>query len=145
MGKYNLKSKRMASLLEGAKVFNKAGEADDLKDYTTVGLYFTAYWCPPCRGFTPTFNNAYKEAVAAGKSVQLVFMSCDQDQASYDSYYEKMDFARLDFSEKAKNQELAQKFGCSGIPYLVLLNADGSEKSRDGRGLVSSKGGNAFD
>merc|ERR1711988_1656670 len=99
---------KMASLLAGAKVFNKNGDAEDLSKYTTVGLYFTASWCPPCRGFTPTLNEAYKNAVAAGKSVQVVFMSCDQDQASYDAYYGKMDFARLDFSEKAKNQELAK-------------------------------------
>merc|ERR1719359_1276614 len=129
----------------GAKVFNKQGAEEDLSKYTTVALYFTASWCPPCRGFTPVLNDAYKAAVADGKSVQVVFMSCDQSEASYDSFYEKMDFARLDFSEKAKNQELAQKFSCSGIPYLVLLNADGSEKSRDGRGLVTSKGGDAFD
>merc|ERR1712194_300537 len=101
--------------------------------------------CPPCRSFTPVLNEAYTKAVAAGKSVQVVFMSCDQNQGDYDSYYAKMDFARLDFDAKAKNQELAQKFECKGIPYLVLLNADGSEKSRDGRGLVASKGGNAFD
>merc|ERR1712007_341683 len=140
MGNIFKKQREMASVFGGAKVFNKAGEAEDLSKYTTVGLYFTASWCPPCRGFTPTLNEAYKAAVADGKSVQIVFMSCDQDQASYDAYYGKMDF-----SEKAKNQELAQKYSCSGIPYLVLLNADGSEKSRDGRGLVSSKAGNAFD
>jgi len=135
----------MASQLGGAKVFNKNGDVEDLNDYTTVALYFTASWCPPCRAFTPSLNDAYNAAVKAGKSVQVVFMSCDQNQGDYDSYYAKMDFARLDFNEKAKNQELAQKYECKGIPYLVLLNADGSEKSRNGRGLIQSKGGDAFD
>merc|ERR1719161_2621865 len=91
----------MASLLAGAKVFNKNGDAEDLSKYTTVGLYFTASWCPPCRGFTPTLNDAYKAAVAAGKSVQVVFMSCDQDQASYDAYYGKMDSPIKQLATKA--------------------------------------------
>merc|ERR1712232_675713 len=126
-------SKKMASLLQGAKVLNKNGDVEDLSKYTTVGLYFTASWCPPCRGFTPILNEAYKNAVANGKSVQIVFMSRDRDQARYD------------FDDQAKCQELKQKFNCNGIPYLVLLNADGSEKTRDGRNLVVSKGGDAFD
>merc|ERR1719271_1455805 len=135
----------MASLLAGAKVFNKEGKREDLGQYTTVGLYFTASWCPPCRAFTPKLNKAYNDAVAANKNVQIVFISADQSQGDYNEYYKKMDFARMDFSEQQTRNKLKEKFGCRGIPYLVLLNSDGSEKTRDGRGLVDSKGANFCD
>merc|ERR1712110_541325 len=26
----------------------------------TLGIYFSAHWCPPCRGFTPTLAKHYK-------------------------------------------------------------------------------------
>ena len=42
--------------LLGKKVQGKEGEvstADWVKPGKVVGLYFSAHWCPPCRGFTP--------------------------------------------------------------------------------------------
>ena len=36
----------------------------ELAGTKVVGLYFSAHWCPPCRGFTPKLAEAYKAITA---------------------------------------------------------------------------------
>ena len=46
---------KMESLL-GSTLTSKGGAvptASLVSDGKTVALYFSAHWCPPCRGFTP--------------------------------------------------------------------------------------------
>ena len=45
-----------------------------------VGLYFSAHWCPPCRGFTPLLATCYAALKSAGKPFEIVFLSSDKDQ-----------------------------------------------------------------
>ena len=32
-----------------------------------IGIYFSAHWCPPCRGFTPKLASVYNEIKEEGK------------------------------------------------------------------------------
>ena len=32
-----------------------------------IGLYFSAHWCPPCRGFTPILKNFYEVSIFLAK------------------------------------------------------------------------------
>merc|ERR1712054_544125 len=137
--------KTILAQLDNAGCVNKQGEKEDFLQYRTIGLYFTASWCPPCRTFTPQLDEAYRGAKANGKSVQIVFCSCDQDQNSYDQYHENMSFARLPFDNKDKQQELAKHYGVSGIPFLVLVDTKSNKISCDGRGLVNDKKVEAFE
>ena len=53
----------------GAALLRKDGSrvsAESLRG-KVVALYFSAHWCPPCRGFTPKLKEFY-EAVNAGES-----------------------------------------------------------------------------
>ena len=50
---------------------------DSLNGKDVVGLYFSAHWCPPCRGFTPKLAFAYAEMISLGKSFEIVFLSSD--------------------------------------------------------------------
>ena len=107
-----------------------------------IGIYFSAHWCPPCRGFTPVLAEFYEELKGDAADIEIVFVSSDRDEASYDSYYGSMPWVSLPFSQQGKKGELASKFGVSGIPKLVILNADGTLKDSDGRNTVVSSQGN---
>merc|ERR1719495_1556006 len=41
----------------------------------TLGLYFSAHWCPPCRGFTPKLAETYKKLKEQGQNFEIVFVS----------------------------------------------------------------------
>eukprot|EP00439_Symbiodinium_sp_Y106_P086065 s234_g31.t1 len=112
--------------------------AEVLKDKKAVLLYFSAHWCPPCRGFTPVLAKAYTDY--AEKDVEVVFISSDRDESGFNEYYGEMPWACVPYADRAKKDELAGKFGVRGIPMLVVLKPDGSVVSENGRGEVQSKG-----
>lgn len=43
-----------------------------------VALYFSAHWCPPCRGFTPVASDFYKQINTTDASaLEIIFVSSD--------------------------------------------------------------------
>lgn len=105
----------------------------------TVLVYFSAHWCPPCRGFTPALATFYNTMQSKGQvPFEIVFASSDRDQASFDEYYSEMPFASIPFENRQAKEKLSAKFGVSGIPMLVVLDTDGSVMSKKGRNLVAS-------
>eukprot|EP00386_Alphamonas_edax_P013173 GDKI01040778.1.p1 GENE.GDKI01040778.1~~GDKI01040778.1.p1 ORF type:complete len:449 (-),score=161.32 GDKI01040778.1:365-1633(-) len=114
--------------LFGPKLTGKNGEVDTataLKD-KIVGIYFSAHWCPPCRGFTPKLVESYKDMVAAGKNFEVVFVSSDKDQGSFDEYYGEMPWLALPFADRDRKNELSKKFKVSGIPSFVIVDENGT-------------------
>lgn len=103
----------------------------------TVALYFSAHWCPPCRGFTPKFAEAYTSNLSA-KGLEVVFVSSDKDQASFDDYFGSMPWKALPFSARDTKAALSKKFKVQGIPSCVILDADGKTITTDGVQAVSS-------
>merc|ERR1711998_225324 len=95
-----------------------------LASKTHVMIYFSAHWCPPCRGYTPQLSEAYAKS-SNKDSVAVIFVSSDRDQAAFDEYYGSMTFDALPFSAREQKQALGEKFGVRGIPTLVLLNGEG--------------------
>eukprot|EP00501_MAST-03F_sp_TOSAG23-6_P001753 GSMAST32.ASY1.ANO1.1830.1 assembled CDS len=126
--------------LFGDKLIGKDGEVNT-EDVTTgkvVGVYFSAHWCPPCRGFTPVLGEKYSKLKAAGKEVEIVFASSDQDEKTFKSYHDTMPFLALPFGKRDLKNKLSKKFSVSGIPTLVFLDADGKTITTEGRGNISS-------
>jgi nucleoredoxin len=37
-----------------------------------LALYFSAHWCPPCKGFTPKLDETYKAIKAARDEFELI-------------------------------------------------------------------------
>ncbi|ETV94641.1 hypothetical protein H310_11635 [Aphanomyces invadans] len=108
-----------------------------------VGIYFSAHWCPPCRGFTPLLSDAYDQFVDDDiKDVAIVFVSSDKDDASFDEYYGEMPFYALPFKNREQKDVLAkQLFEVKTIPTLVFLDAAGKIVTKDGRQLVTDARG----
>merc|ERR1711920_1103100 len=94
----------------------------DLSECEVVGIYFSAHWCPPCRGFTPVLAETYKALVDAGKKFEIVFVSSDRDDDSFQDYYKSMPWAALPFDDRARKGDLATKFSVRGIPRLLLID-----------------------
>lgn len=96
-----------------------------------LALYFSAHWCPPCRGFTPTLVKLYKsmkQQVADGKredDFEFIFISSDRDGPSFDEYFGEMPWLALPFSNRKGKADLSDIFGVRGIPSLITLDADG--------------------
>ena len=67
-----------------------------------LGLYFSAHWCPPCRGFTPKLAAFYEKFKASDKSdlLEIVFISSDRDEKSFTEYYNEMPWLALPFSDR---------------------------------------------
>lgn len=112
---------------------------DALKDKKVLGLYFSAHWCPPCRGFTPVLSQKYTQLKAAGKEFELVFVSSDRDEASFADYHKEMTFLAMPYSNRDGKAELSKAFGVSGIPSLCFVEADtGKLITDEGRGAISA-------
>jgi nucleoredoxin len=121
-----------------AQLENAQGEAvsrDDALQGKLIGVYFSAQWCPPCRGFTPSlveFRNKHKD------QFEVVFVSSDRSPADHRKYMSeyKMDFVTVAHRSEAA-QALAQRYSVRGIPMLVILDQQGNVITTDGRGELS--------
>jgi nucleoredoxin len=102
-----------------------------------IGLYFSAHWCPPCRGFTPKLVEAYKDHLKA-KGLEIVFVSSDRDTASFMEYYKEMPWLAIPQGD-ARKGKLSKLFGVSGIPSFVLIDAATGKTIKDNaRGKITS-------
>uniref|UniRef100_A0A0D6QTS7 protein-disulfide reductase n=1 Tax=Araucaria cunninghamii TaxID=56994 RepID=A0A0D6QTS7_ARACU len=109
----------------------------------TVGLYFSAHWCPPCRAFTPMLVQVYTELKEKGEAFEIVFLSSDKDQGAFEEYYATMPWLALPFGDKAQ-KDLRHYLHVRGIPTLVIIGPDGKTVTTGGRNLVSLHGAKAY-
>jgi thiol-disulfide isomerase/thioredoxin len=100
-----------------------------------IGIYFSAHWCPPCRGFTPKLAEFYKDGLK--DKMEIFFVSSDKDQASFDAYFAEMPWHALPYDKRAEKTFLSDAFGVSGIPAFVVLNNDGTLITTEGRSKVA--------
>jgi len=130
--------KKVSDVLAAAKVVAPGGEVQSFTSLTgkAVALYFSAHWCPPCRGFTPRLKEWY-EADLKSKGLDVVFVSSDRDEASFKEYFAEQPWHALEFSDREAKQDLSKALGVKGIPALIILDKDGAVINRDGRSAVT--------
>jgi len=122
----------------GATLLSKNGEQSTekaLSGKSAVGIYFSAHWCPPCRGFTPKLAEYYNNTFKA-KGLEIVFVSSDRDVTSFNDYYAEQPWLALPYDNRDLKAELSKKFKVRGIPSFVILGPDGKTITTDGRSAI---------
>ena len=118
----------------------KVHTAETLKQAKVVGVYFSAHWCPPCRGFTPVLAEFYREVQKSNPgALEIVFATFDQDKSQFEEYFKEMPWISLPFKDP-KIEELSDKYEVNGIPSLLLFKPDGTLIEADGRTGVEEEG-----
>jgi len=130
------------SFLEKAK-FVQGHSSDDLGDILEhlqncelVGFFFSASWCGPSRTFTPKLVEAYHQLKSEGKNMEVILVSEEEDEESFQAYLHKVPWLVLDFSEERFNKMLSVVFGIRGIPTLVWANPKTGEFNKKGRETI---------
>ncbi|CAE8619405.1 unnamed protein product [Polarella glacialis] len=123
--------------LFGEELLGKAGPvktSEALAGKQNIMIYFSAHSCSHCRKFTPQFAERYFHIFAA--DIEIIFVSSDQYDSSFNSYYGEMPWLALPFSNHSLRDSLAQKFDVKGMPTLVLLGDEGTLVATEGPGRV---------
>ncbi|KAL6189863.1 hypothetical protein ACLB2K_036264 [Fragaria x ananassa] len=106
-------------------------------------LYFSAHWCPPCRAFLPRLMEAYHKIKARDDAFEVIFISSDRDQASFDDFFSGMPWLALPFGDSRK-ASLSRRFKVQGIPMLVAIGRAGQTVTKEARDLIMVHGANAY-
>lgn len=129
---------QLSTSAQGYVTDNKGNRVNisDLKGKKVIGVYFSAHWCPPCRGFTPVLAKIYQETVAKNESFEIIFVSSDRDEASFGAYFKEMPWKALSFEDRTLKAKLSQTYEIQGIPSLLLFDENGDLVDEDGRSSV---------
>ncbi|CAJ1973826.1 unnamed protein product [Sphenostylis stenocarpa] len=110
----------------------------------TIGLYFCAYWSPPCCAFTVQLTDAYNNLKAAkGECFEIVLISTDRDLDEFNVNRSSMPWLAVPYEDRTRH-DLRRIFNIKGIPALVLIGPDGKVVSVNGKFMISSYGAEAF-
>ncbi|CEM25082.1 unnamed protein product [Vitrella brassicaformis CCMP3155] len=123
----------------GSSVINAAGEeipVEELAKCDAIGVYFSAHWCPPCRGFTPMLIGTYKKLKDSDKRFEVIFVSLDRSEADFKTYFAGMPWTSVRFMDSARRDQLNNRFTPSGIPALYIVDNEGVMLQENGRQAV---------
>jgi len=113
----------------------------------TVLVYFSAGWCPPCHVFTPLLVRAYETWKQAGRPVEVVLVSGDENEADMMAYMDKsgMAWPAVPYADRERAGRLAERWDVPGFPTLVVVSPEGKTLTTDGVEAVYRRGATAID
>lgn len=108
---------------------NENGFTDHTFDPTARGkitvINFWAYWCPPCVGELPHFEQV---ATEMANTVDIIAVHCDAVTEAQTFIDENYPDSAITFAMDKNNDPFLYYSACGGsgsIPYTVVLDADG--------------------
>lgn len=115
------------NLVESKGSRTKRIAQDELAPKDYYAIYYSAHWCPPCRGFTPKLVDFYEKASRKHDNFEIIFVSSDRSEEAMADYMNEanMPWLALDYDQKKKSKALT-KYAGGGIPCLVLVDQDGN-------------------
>ncbi|KAL4017402.1 hypothetical protein IC575_020954 [Cucumis melo] len=146
--KSKLESQTLESILvhgERDFVIGKDGAKVSVSELVgkNILLYFSAHWCPPCRAFLPKLIESYNEIKQKYKEFEVIFISSDRDDNSFQEFFSGMPWLALPFGDERKNF-INRRFKIQGIPAVVAINESGRTVSTEARKLITEYGANAY-
>ena len=99
---------------------------EELAPKQIYGLYFSAYWCGPCRKFTPQLVAYYNQITHDHPEFEIIFVSADKSADGMATYMREsgMPWPAIEYGKLA-NVPALQKYAGKGIPDLVVVDASG--------------------
>jgi len=105
------------------------------KENDVIGLFFsTSSKFGDGEEFTPSLMEAFMRIKAAGKKMDIIFVSSDKDEAAFNNYFSPMPWKALPFPDRTLQIKLATKFKLNGFrSSLVLIDPKTGKRSANAR------------
>lgn len=87
--------------------------------------------------------DVYNELSPKG-DFEIVFVSADEDDESFNGYFSKMPWLAVPFSDSETRSRLDDLFEVRGIPYLVILNENGKVLTGEGVEIIGEYGADGY-
>ncbi|XP_010525855.1 PREDICTED: probable nucleoredoxin 3 isoform X2 [Tarenaya hassleriana] len=110
----------------------------------TIGLYFGADWCLPCRSFTSHLVQVYNDlSVTAENCFEVILVSTDRDPVEFDKNMSSMPWLAIPYEDRTC-QDLVRIFNIKLIPSLVIIGPEGKTLNANARAMISLYGARSY-
>ncbi len=120
---HGIRVPKLGELAPAFTLHKDDGKPLNLADYRgkIVVLNFWATWCPPCIDEMPSLNNFAERY--AGKGVEVVGVSVDEDPDAYKSFLAKNKISFLTLRNPSRT--VSESYGTYKLPESFIISRDG--------------------
>ena len=109
-----------------------------------ICFYFASSWCTKSSKITPVLSAIYKQIKAdPSKKLEIVYVSYDRDDASFESFFSEMPFLALP-RDSVGSSLLSSHFNVDSIPRLAMIGPEGDLVNSNARSALLQFGAAGF-